>query len=214
MDCLTQSCQGDSISDVSHPAIFRVPPGFDQEWAGARADATEVVLNVIRAGEALSALVDSFVRERGLPSATALIVLEVLRGEGGPLAPSVVASRCFLSRPALSGVMDTLERRGLLRRTGVRPLIGGGLFLGALSQVIEMRYHVKYPGIALQGVRREAAGGQLVFTLDNQQVWIQTEVKSRIQFAVGDVVHIEHGAMGSLWLAADKGRKTRVKRIS
>jgi hypothetical protein len=61
---------------------------------------------------------------------------------------------------------------------------------------------------------REAAAGQLVFTLDNQQVWIQTEVKSRIQFAVGDVVHIEHGAMGSLWLAADKGRKTRVKRIS
>jgi hypothetical protein len=61
---------------------------------------------------------------------------------------------------------------------------------------------------------REAAEGQLVFTLDNQQVWIQTEVKSRIQFAVGDAVHIEHGAMGSLWLAADKGRKTRVKRIS
>jgi DNA-binding MarR family transcriptional regulator len=101
---------------VSESGIFRVQPGFEQEWAGARADATEVVLNVIRAGEALTALVDSFVRHRGLPSATALIVLEVLRGEGGPLAPSVVASRCFLSRPALSGVMDTLERRGLLLR--------------------------------------------------------------------------------------------------
>lgn len=61
---------------------------------------------------------------------------------------------------------------------------------------------------------RQGADGQLVFTLDNQQVWVQTEVKSRIQFAVGDAVHIEHGAMGSLWLAADKGRKTRVKRIS
>jgi MarR family transcriptional regulator, 2-MHQ and catechol-resistance regulon repressor len=101
---------------VSECAVFRVPPGFEEEWAGARADATEVVLNVIRAGEALNSLVDSFVRERGLPSSTALIVLEVLRGEGGPLAPSVVASRCFVSRPALSGVMDTLERRELLRR--------------------------------------------------------------------------------------------------
>lgn len=101
---------------MSESAIFRVPPGFEQEWAGARSDATEVVLNVIRAGEALTARVDSFVRHRGLPSSTALIVLEVLRGQGGPLAPSVVASRCFLSRPALSGVMDTLERRGFLRR--------------------------------------------------------------------------------------------------
>jgi hypothetical protein len=61
---------------------------------------------------------------------------------------------------------------------------------------------------------REAAEGKLVFTLDNQQVWIQAETNSRVQFAVGEVVHIEHGAMGSLWLAADKGRKTRVKRIS
>ena len=61
---------------------------------------------------------------------------------------------------------------------------------------------------------RQAAQGQLVFTLDNQQVWMQQEVNTRIQFAIGDVVHVEHGAMGSLWLAADKGRKTRVKRIS
>lgn len=55
--------------------------------------------------------------------------------------------------------------------------------------------------------------GKLIFTLDNQQVWIQSEVKT-IEFVVGDIVHVEHGAMGSLWLAADKGRKTRVKRVS
>ena len=61
---------------------------------------------------------------------------------------------------------------------------------------------------------RQAPQGELVFTLDNQQVWMQQEVNTRIDFVVGDVVHIEHGAMGSLWLAADKGRKTRVKRIS
>jgi hypothetical protein len=57
------------------------------------------------------------------------------------------------------------------------------------------------------------ADGKLIFTLDNQQVWVQSEVKTRIEFVVGDAVHIEHGAMGSLWLAADKGRKTRVNRI-
>ncbi len=56
--------------------------------------------------------------------------------------------------------------------------------------------------------------GEYIFTLDNGQVWIQAEVEPNKRFAVGDIVHIEHGAMSSLWLAADRARKTRVKRIS
>jgi len=60
----------------------------------------------------------------------------------------------------------------------------------------------------------QAGHGQLVFTLDNQQVWVQAEVEPSKIFSVGDVVHIEHGAMGSLWLAADHARKTRVRRIN
>ena len=60
----------------------------------------------------------------------------------------------------------------------------------------------------------ETQNGELIFTLDNKQVWKQAQVEPSKSFAVGEVVRIEHGAMGSLWLAADKGRKTRVKRIS
>jgi hypothetical protein len=61
---------------------------------------------------------------------------------------------------------------------------------------------------------RAGAGGVLIFTLDNQQVWMQSEPNPRVQFAVGDAVRIEHGSMGSLWLAAANSRKTRVKRVS
>jgi hypothetical protein len=60
---------------------------------------------------------------------------------------------------------------------------------------------------------RQAPRGEYIFTLDNQQVWMQAEVKPNIVFAVGEAVRIEHGAMSSLWLAADKGRKVRVKRL-
>jgi hypothetical protein len=56
--------------------------------------------------------------------------------------------------------------------------------------------------------------GELIFTLDNQQVWIQTQAEPGKHFAVGEAVHIERGAMGSLWLAASKGRMTKVRRIS
>jgi hypothetical protein len=61
---------------------------------------------------------------------------------------------------------------------------------------------------------RQGPHGEFIFTLDNRQEWIQAQVEPNKKFAVGDVVHIEHGAMGSLWLTADRARKTRVKRIS
>ncbi len=83
------------------PEIVRVNQGFEDEWPGSSALATELVINVVRAGDLLTAKVDALVRRHGLPSATSLVVLEVLRGEGGPLRPSVVADRCFLSRPAM-----------------------------------------------------------------------------------------------------------------
>jgi hypothetical protein len=59
----------------------------------------------------------------------------------------------------------------------------------------------------------EAPRGEYIFTLDNGQMWIQAEQRSNIHFEVGESVQIERGAMGSLWLAAEHHRKTRVKRI-
>jgi DNA-binding MarR family transcriptional regulator len=90
--------------------------GFESEWPGARATATAIVLNVVRAGMALHARVDALAQEYGLPSATSLGVLEVLRAENGPLQPSAIAQRLVSSRPALSGVLDSLQGRGLVRR--------------------------------------------------------------------------------------------------
>lgn len=60
---------------------------------------------------------------------------------------------------------------------------------------------------------REGPRGALVFTLDNGQVWQQAEPQSHLHFSAGESIEIQHGAMGSLWLAASKGRKTRVTRL-
>ena len=65
----------------------------------------------------------------------------------------------------------------------------------------------------ISGLRR-APAGEWIFTLDNRQVWVQAEASPNVQFTVGEDVHIEHGAMSSLWLVADKHRKVRVKRLS
>jgi hypothetical protein len=60
---------------------------------------------------------------------------------------------------------------------------------------------------------QEGRSGEWTFTLDNGQVWAQAEARPGLRFEVGEKVQIEHGAMSSLWLAADKGRKVRVRRV-
>jgi hypothetical protein len=59
----------------------------------------------------------------------------------------------------------------------------------------------------------QAPGGEWSFTLDNRQVWVEAEPRPNVRFAVGEDVHIEHGAMSSLWLVADQHRRVRVKRL-
>jgi hypothetical protein len=59
----------------------------------------------------------------------------------------------------------------------------------------------------------QAPNGEWTFTLDNGQVWIESEPRPNVEFAVGEDVRIEHGAMSSLWLVADQHRKVRVKRL-
>jgi hypothetical protein len=59
----------------------------------------------------------------------------------------------------------------------------------------------------------QAPHGEWTFTLDNRQVWIEAQPRPNIEFAVGENVQIEHGAMSSLWLVADQHRRVRVKRL-
>lgn len=90
---------------------------FEAEYAGADALSTEVIINAVRVGDQLTGRVNDYVRARGLPSATAFVALEVLRGADRPLMPSELADAMFVARGTMTGLLDTLERRGLVRRS-------------------------------------------------------------------------------------------------
>ena len=55
--------------------------------------------------------------------------------------------------------------------------------------------------------------GLFVITLDNDQVWAQTELNSRADVRIGDVVTIRKGALGSYMLSTRAGIGTRVRRM-
>jgi DNA-binding MarR family transcriptional regulator len=48
---------------------------------------------------------------------TAFNVLTILNGAGEPLLPSLIAERLIITRGTVTGVIDSLERHGLVRRT-------------------------------------------------------------------------------------------------
>jgi hypothetical protein len=64
----------------------------------------------------------------------------------------------------------------------------------------------------IQSVHASAAGRE-VFTLDNGQVWQQSELDPKFSVAPGDTVKITHGALGSFWMSANAHSHTHVSRL-
>jgi DNA-binding MarR family transcriptional regulator len=91
-------------------------PDFATAWPGASRLATECVLNLGVLGEQMAAFGEALARHHGIPSRAAFNVLAILDGAGEPLPPSTIAERMIVSRPTLTGVLGTLERRGMVRR--------------------------------------------------------------------------------------------------
>jgi len=55
--------------------------------------------------------------------------------------------------------------------------------------------------------------GKFVVTLDNAQVWVQSEFNSQADVEIGDSVTVRRGALGSYLLVTKAKIGTRVKRV-
>ena len=95
---------------------FRVEPTFEAEYPGASALATECVINMGFLASRFTAFLEAAIRREGVPSAAAFNVLTILDGAGEPLPPSTIAERMILTRGTITGIVDSLERHGLVRR--------------------------------------------------------------------------------------------------
>ena len=96
--------------------IIRVPDAFDDEFPNGSRLATEAFLNLGMLVGAVRSAVEMLVAREGLPSMAAFNVLSVLGGDPAPLRPSAIAERMMVTRATTTGLLDSLERRGLLRR--------------------------------------------------------------------------------------------------
>jgi len=74
------------------------------------------VLNVALLADALAARGDELCARHGIPSRAGFNVLAILDGASEALPPSALADRMIVSRPTVTKVVASLERRGQVRR--------------------------------------------------------------------------------------------------
>jgi DNA-binding MarR family transcriptional regulator len=106
---------GQRVAKQREPLI-RIEPGFESRWPGASALASELLINIEYTRQRSVAYLQEVVRKHGISSLTAFNVLAIVEGAGEPLLPSIIAERMVMSRGTITEILDTLERRRLVRR--------------------------------------------------------------------------------------------------
>jgi DNA-binding MarR family transcriptional regulator len=77
--------------------------------------ANEIIVGIVRAGEAFVALTNQALNGYQL-SPAARQALAVLDGAGQPLSPTEIARRLIVTTASITSLLDTLQRRGLVER--------------------------------------------------------------------------------------------------
>jgi MarR family transcriptional regulator, 2-MHQ and catechol-resistance regulon repressor len=101
---------GPSRSKASRTPGSRADAGPDPDGS-----ANEVIVGIVRAGEAFVALANQALNGYQL-SPAARQALAVLDGAGQPLSPTEIARRLIVTTASITSLLDTLQRRGLAER--------------------------------------------------------------------------------------------------
>jgi DNA-binding MarR family transcriptional regulator len=96
---------------------LRADDAFAAEFPEASRSASECGMNLVRTTDRVLAELNRRRRPVADLSPTAWEILSVVEGAGEPLAPGVIAERLLVTSGTMTALLDTLERRGLVRRT-------------------------------------------------------------------------------------------------
>ena len=88
---------------------------FAREFPSGDATATECAQNLVRTADLFLDADARALRRHGL-STGARILLATLEGAAGPVSQSAIAERMIITGASVSSLVDTLERKGLVRR--------------------------------------------------------------------------------------------------
>jgi DNA-binding MarR family transcriptional regulator len=96
-------------------AKIQMPDDFYAQTPDANVRATEAVMNTIRTADMAFDQIGRLLRPLGVSAAGGL-VLGLLR-DHGEISPSELGDRLIVTRATVTGLVDSLERRGFVRRS-------------------------------------------------------------------------------------------------
>jgi len=94
---------------------IKIPDDFYEQTPDGNALATEAVMNTIRTADMLFDSIGRLLRPLNVSAAGGL-VLGILR-DRGPISPSELGERLIVTRATVTGLLDSLERRGFVHRS-------------------------------------------------------------------------------------------------
>jgi len=95
--------------------FIQLPPDFDTRYPGASSKATETAMNLARTSDLLVKRIADLIQPFDLTPSSGL-VLGILADLEEPLPPNKIAERLIISRASVTSLIDSLERRGYVRR--------------------------------------------------------------------------------------------------
>ncbi len=93
----------------------RIASDFESRYPDASATATECAMNLVLTADLLTSRIAKLVQTFDLTPASGL-VLSMLADSEAPLPPNEIASRLIITRATVTGLVDSLERRGYVQR--------------------------------------------------------------------------------------------------
>ncbi len=94
---------------------IRIAPDFEVQYPTASATATECAMNLVLTADLLQKRIATLLQPLHL-TPTSGLVLSILANAESPLPPNEIADRLIISRAAVTGLLDSLERRAYIRR--------------------------------------------------------------------------------------------------
>jgi DNA-binding MarR family transcriptional regulator len=100
---------------MANQISIQVIPDFSERYPGASPQATQAAMNIVRTADLLVKRIADLVEPFGLSPSSGL-ALGILADAAEPLPPHEIAGRLIISRATVTGLLDSLEKRGYVRR--------------------------------------------------------------------------------------------------